>query len=100
MKPLNKEYLDVLLYQDRANEKPVMEGGKHFTAREYLKYIIDLPLEKFTVKLSKQIDKIYVALDTDTPLLEDEEFETLKNLIDKAGIKSKTVFDAIQKAIE
>ncbi|MDX1902107.1 MAG: hypothetical protein SFW66_08945 [Gammaproteobacteria bacterium] len=100
MKKLNTEFLDTLLYEGRNEKNPVKNDGKHFTVRDYLKYLVDLPIEKITVTLSKQLDKIYDALCTDAPELEDAEFEVMKDRIDKAGIKSKQVFDVVQKVFE
>lgn len=102
MKCIKAAALDELLYADRHGVVPAKVEDRHFTVRQYLLYLLDLPLAKepMTRKLSKSIDRVYGALQDGDALLEDADFTFLSERIDTIGIPNKHLYDAITELLD
>ena len=102
MKRIKAEFLDQILYSDRAKEKEVVTDGEVQTVRSQLKQFIDLPIKdrKITREITKTLDKIYESLTVGDLILEDADFKFLSKHIDDIGILNPVVYRIYSDLVE
>lgn len=102
MKKLKTELLNEYIYQDRGKKNPftVSDDDKEpATCRDFIIYVLDLPVDVMSRKTSQQIDKIYDIIDSSKDELEDADHSFLMDKINKAGIKNKFIYDHVMAAL-